>query len=398
MNQKKSTLESTKIAVLIPDGESHLLIYVVNCLSQIPGISIFVMSSLKWNPVRFSKHISKFIYHPATQNDRLWIQTINAEVKNNNIEVIMPIFEKGIRRIIENKQSLDQKSRLVPLPDLNTFTTTINKWKLARYCTTNKLPIPKSFTYKPGDDLSTTFLNEIRFPVIVKPLEGFGGGLGIHVFTHMKELQKYVSKTVHYSIIVQEFIEGYDIDCSILAKDGKIIAYTIQKGYMQGESPYAPQIGLQFLNNPKLLEVVENLIRSLCWDGIAHLDLRYDENDNTYKIIELNPRFWASVDASCLMGINFPHLLIQQTLGYEIQKTQYKHEKYLNLKGFVKTLRKRPFFLRQVTFILRNTQFRFVIYDMAPTIFKFLDRSKNLLLLYVRKNGHKRKPMPICRD
>ncbi len=385
MSKKKSVSQLGDISVLIPDGESHLLIYVINCFSQIPGISLYVMSSLKHNAVRFSRHVSKFIYYPTTENDTKWIQTINAEVKKNEIDVVMPIFEIGIRRIIKNKKFLKHKERLVTLPDLETFTTAINKWQLAAYCKEYNINVPESFLYVPDQELPDTFFTSIKFPVIVKPLEGFGGGMGIEVFNNQHDLSKYLTEKADRHTIIQNFIKGYDIDCSILAVNGKIIAYTIQKGYLQGDSPYAPQVGLEFTDNPELLEVVKKLIHSLQWNGVAHLDLRYDEEDNTYKVIELNPRFWGSVDASCLMGINFPHLLILQTLGLEFSKPEFKHEKYLNLKGFVKTIKKDFFFLRKRKFIMNNTQFRFVVYDLAPTIYKYLDRTKNLLLKRFKK-------------
>ncbi len=385
MHRKNSISDPMSISVLIPDGESVLLIYVVNCLSQIPGISLFVMSNSNYNAVRFSRHISKFIYYPSTKDDQKWIQNINAEVQKHNIDIIMPIFEIGIHRIIRNKKLLHGCDRLITLPDLEAFATVINKWELATYCKENNIFVPESFLYVPGKELPNTFFVPMKFPVIVKPLEGFGGGMGIAVFDTKPELAKYLDESANRPTIIQNFIKGYDIDCSILAEDGKIIAHTIQKGYLQGDSPYAPQVGLEFMDNPKLLEVVEKLVGSLKWNGVAHLDLRYDEEDNTYKIIELNPRFWSSIDASCLMGVNFPHLLILQTLGYKFSKPVPKYESYLSLKGFVKTIKKDFFFLAKRKFIMNNTQFRFVVYDVFPTLYKYLDRTKNLLLKRIKK-------------
>ncbi len=384
MFNKKSVSKPIKASVLIPDGETHLLIYAINCLSQAPGISIFVMSSSKGNAVRFSRYISKFTYYPKTEDDQKWIEHINTEVKRHKIDIVMPIFEKGIRRLIENQEFLDQKDCLVSLPDLETFNTTINKWELATYCTKNEIPVPKSFLYLPEEKLTDAFFTEITFPVIVKPLEGFGGGLGIEVFANKEDLAKYLNEAASQPIIIQDFIKGYDIDCSILAAEGKIVAHTIQKGFMQGDTPYAPQVGIEFLDNPELLKVVEKLIYSLKWNGVAHLDLRYDEENATYKIIELNPRFWGSMDASCLMGINFPYLLILSALGHEFPKQLFKHETYYNLKGLVKMVKKDFFFIRKWKFIMNNTQFRFVVYDVAPTLYKYIDRTKNLLLRKIK--------------
>lgn len=385
MLKKKVISNTMKTSVLIPDGESHLLIYLINCLSQTSGISVFVMSSSKWNPVRFSRHISKFVHYPKTEDDRGWVHNINEVVKKYHIDLIMPIFEKGIHRILKNKKYLDQSDSLVLLPDIKAFDIAINKWKLASFCEENNIPVPQSFLYAPKQKIDNGFFTKIEFPVIVKPLEGFGGGMGIEVFTNQKDIAQYLDKLTDYPVIIQEFIKGYDIDCSILAINGKIVAHTIQKGFLKGESPYAPQVGISFTDNVQLLKVVEKLIDSLQWDGVAHLDLRYDQEKKTYKVIELNPRFWGSMDASCLMGVNFPHLLILKSLGHSFDDQIYKHEDYYNLKGLVKMIKKDFLFITKRKLIMNNSQFRFVVYDPAPTIYKYFDRTKNLLLRSIGK-------------
>ncbi len=387
MNVKKLTDETIQKSILIPDGESHLLIYVINCLGHAPGIKIYVMSSLKRNPVRFSKYVSKYKYYQKTKDDGEWVHNINTEIKRNKIDILMPIFEIGIRRILKNKEFLDQSTLLTALPDLKTFTTAINKWKLAGYCENNQIPVPKSFLYTKGDKLLASSFEGIKFPVIIKPLEGFGGGIGIEVFKSRERLVKHLQEKVDQPTIIQNFIKGYDIDCSILAKDGEILAYTIQKGNLTGKTPFMPHIGLEFVSNSELYEVVEKLIKSLKWDGVAHLDLRYDEEEDLYKVIEVNPRFWGTLDASYLMGINFPYLLIYLTLGHQIDPITFKQENYLNLKGLIKSIKKNPsFFVNKRKFIMNNTQFRFVFHDPVPTIYKYIDRTKNILLKKIR--GH----------
>jgi len=318
-----------------------------------PGIKVYVMSSLKRNPVRFSRHIAKFTYYSKTENDKEWIQNISALVQQHEIDVVMPIFEKGIQRIIENKKDLDPSVRLALLPNQEVFSIAINKWHFSQYCMKYSFPVPKGFVQRPDSDQATnkSLLSNLKFPVIVKPQEGFGGGMGVEVFSNLKDTLAYFTQKLTYPVIIQEFVSGYDIDCSILAKNGKIIAYTIQKGFLQGKSPYAPQVGITFIENKKVLEVVTQLINHLQWDGVAHLDLRYDQESDTYKIIELNPRFWGSIDAACRMGVNFPELLIRKTLGYDIEVPKPKYEDYYNLKGLSKKIRKNPFFFARLQFI-----------------------------------------------
>lgn len=369
----------TNISVLIPDGESHLLVYTINCLSSIKGIRIYVMSSIRWNAHKFSRHVNGFTYYPKTEDDQQWLNYITKEVEKNHIDVVMPIFETGIRRVIQNRHLLNSNVKLVPLPDLSTFSLAINKWKLVGHCQSNNIPVPDSFLLKPGQQIEDVIPSDIIFPLLVKPLEGFGGGMGVVVFNAKKELHAYAKK-IQYSILIQQYIKGYDIDCSVLVKDGKITAHTIQQGNLKGATPFVPHVGLEFKENPKLLKVVESLMGSLKWNGIAHLDMRYDQERNGYVVIEINPRCWATMDGSCLMGVNFPYLSILQTKNITFDIETYRKENYLNLKGIIKSIKKNVFFLFKWKFIFNNTQFRFVLLDPAPTVYKFMDRTKNIIL------------------
>ena len=66
-------------------------------------------------------------------------------------------------------------------------------------------------------------------------------------------------------------------------------------------------------------------MKKLNWSGIANIDLRYDELENNYKILEINPRFWGSVIGSLAAGINFPYLTCLTALGQTFEKPEYKN-------------------------------------------------------------------------
>ncbi|GAA4935223.1 hypothetical protein GCM10023314_04450 [Algibacter agarivorans] len=58
--------KTKQISILIPDGEIHVIMYVVNCFSLIKNVKIYVMSSVKNNHMKYSRLIENFIYYPVT--------------------------------------------------------------------------------------------------------------------------------------------------------------------------------------------------------------------------------------------------------------------------------------------------------------------------------------------
>ncbi len=376
-------MEKRKISVLIPDGESHILLYVINCLAQIKTIDIYVMSNKMYNPMRYSRYVKGFSYYPETDSDLDWVANINTEVEKYDIDVIMPIFETRIRSLIQHQEGILHKNKLGLLPSLNNFDAAINKGALAIHLEENDIPGPKSITL--GYNESINKVDILNFPVIIKPLEGFGGGQGIDVFYNKEDLEKHFTKnSFDYINIIQEYIEGYDIDCSVLCEQGEILAYTIQKGNMIGKNQFSPQFGLQFLEEPELYKVVEKLMKSLNWSGVAHIDMRYDRNTGNFNIIEVNTRFWVSLDASLIAGINFPYLYALSSMNMPYKKLKFKFINYLNLKGLIKRIRQNPFFIFKLGFILKNTPLKLALIDPIPMIYKFITRTRNLLMARFR--------------
>ena len=356
-------------SVLIPDGESTLSLFAVMGLSQIKGLKIYVMSTHKGALVSSSKKINQFYYYENIKDENKWVYYVNDIVLNNKIDIIMPVDSDKIRFFSKNINDIPFGDKLTFLPEIKNFKIANNKDKLAKYLLDNKLPHPKTVSFKKTTLLNTDLFN---FPIIYKDLDSFGGGQGVRLFQNKNDLECFFrNSSKNHSYLIQEYIEGYDIDCSVLCKNGKILAFTIQKGILPGKNKFSPNVGVKFLYEEKLYQVVKNLMKSLNWSGVAHIDMRYDSVASEFKIIEINPRFWESLEASIAVGVNFPYLICAASLGKQFKIPEYKHVEYFNLLGLAKLIRKNVFFLFNFKLILKNTSLKFYKKDPFP-FFKML--------------------------
>ncbi|PKQ45110.1 ATP-grasp domain-containing protein [Confluentibacter flavum] len=373
-----------KFSILIPDGEVPILPSVINCLSQVKDIKIFVISNKKRYPMRYSRHIHNFAYYPQTDVELEWIDNINEELKKHDIDLVMPIFENGIKIIAKYRNQISFKDKLCILPSLDNFKLANNKGLLLYFLEKHNLPHPRGFVAKFGD---IPKVESLKYPVLVKPASGLGGGTGICSFDNQSSLEAYfINSKFDHDIIVQERLEGYDIGCSVLCKDGVILAHTIQKATLKDNNPFAPLTGLIFVENKDLYLTIERLMKLLNWSGIAHVDLLFDKKEEKFKILEVNTRFWTSLDASMIAGVNFPYLYILASLGIDFKKPNYEYLEYLNIKGLLKTLQLNKKFIFETDFILNNTPIKFAIKDPIPFLLKYILFSKNMIASKLKKN------------
>lgn len=361
-------------SILVIVGKNNLSMFVVHCLSQVRNISIYLISSEEFSEIKHSSKISNYTYFNNLNDDRYWIDGINKEIEKFNINLVMPIDEYGIRQAVRHKNFINPIANLVILPSLESFDTSNDKELLWKHMKKYEIPCPKTY-------LTNGIINEeeINFPILIKPIEG-GGGKGIFIIEKVEAFREYFSvNQPNYSYIIQEYISGYDIDCSVLCKNGKVLAYTIQKGTLVGENDFVPKIGLEFLKNKDLLTIVKKLMRSLNWSGLAHIDMRYDEKENTFKVIEINPRCWESIEGSEIAGVNFPLLHALKSLKIKFKKPKYHQVKFLNLLGLKKSFKNNKLSILKIKFIFNNTPIKYFKKDPIPLFFILYYKIKSLI-------------------
>jgi predicted ATP-grasp superfamily ATP-dependent carboligase len=62
----------------------------------------------------------------------------------------------------------------------------------------------------------------------------------------------------------------------------------------------------------------ETLLKSLNWHGIAEVEFRVDLRDGIPKLMEINPRFWGSLEVAVRSGVDFPYLLYRIAMDGDV--------------------------------------------------------------------------------
>jgi hypothetical protein len=284
--------------------------------------------------------------------------------------VLLPIDLPGIRFAAQHREGLDRIAALSPVPDPDTLEIAENKWSLAGFLAEQGLNHPPTLLVA-ADASFARAVAEFPFPVLLKPTTG-GYGQGIHAFADRESLLRHLaSRSSDQQLIVQAFLPGEDIDCSVLCERGKIVAHTIQKGFLPAPQPFRPCGGITFLDDNRVLDVARELMNRLKWHGVAHIDMRYDSRGGGPSIIEINPRFWGSLLGSLAAGVNFPRLACCAALGVPFAAPQTKPGRFV-AGGTAFRHWVRPPWRRGSAISFRETSFRYALTDPGPEVFEAL--------------------------
>jgi predicted ATP-grasp superfamily ATP-dependent carboligase len=322
--------------LVIDDHVEPLTLAVIRCLGALPDLNIHILSldKLKWPSFKFSRYVRSYSWEIVQDDDQAF-DVIGKWIRKVKADVVLPMKEKTVRILAERYKKCQEFTNLPPMPDPAILEIVRNKWLLYNWLYDNKIIQHRPIQYKNLIE-NKEDLKSIAFPLMIKPHWG-SGGRGITMINNLQELIHYKPDKEFKAeeLLIQSFIPGYDIDFSVLAENGEVLAYSIQKGFDQGKK-FVYSKAIKFLYDDGLYQLSLQILKKLNYSGIAHLDFRYNSEDNTYILIDFNARFWSSILGSLHAGINFPWLACQRALGKNVSKTSYRFETYYmthSLKG-----------------------------------------------------------------
>lgn len=364
MNRKQHS------SILLFGGASDILYKVAICLKHgDPALTIALATHHPTRDLKYSRFIDTVIPLQRKFRDPEFYRELIDIVSRYQIDMLFPALVSGIEVTQKYRDQLQKYCQIALIPDQAAFQTTVDKWRMFRFMDKHHIPTPRTSLYNHYDDLK-----ESDYPLLLKISKG-ANGKNIFKFNRLpevSELGKINLKKGQY--INQQYLGGYDIDCSVLCLEGEIVAYTIQKPSSVGRDFTPNTSKLDFVHNNDVLAVAEKLMRALKWNGVGHIDLRYDSHSKQVKVIEINPRFWGSILGSLSAGVNFPYLMYRVSTGMELQAVEFEDQAYVNVAGYLKSVFKSNQRDQKV-----KTGLPYLLADPAANIFKALGNVPRLL-------------------
>lgn len=242
-------------------------------------------------------------------------------ITERGIDVLLPMTDVSVEAVLEQRQLLPPSVHL-PLPDLATYRRASDKLQILELARAAGFVVPETVVLDCHDP-HTAWPDEL-FPAVVKPhrsvvtVDGKRRSLGVSFVRNSAECRAALAllPPTGFPVLLQRKVAGVGEGLFALRWDGRTVARFAHRRLREkppagGVSVYRESIE----PDPRLVSAGERLLDALDWKGVAMIECKRDPETGRHVIMEINGRFWGSVQLAIDAGINFPVLLVECALG-----------------------------------------------------------------------------------
>ncbi len=327
MQEQTQTLKR----VLVLNANQRSTLAVVRSLGE-KHVPLFTADESASSLAGNSRYSCQYFRYPSPQQmPAEFCQCIEEICISHNIDIVIPMTELTSTLLLsrENKHH----TITLPFPEMETVDALADKCELIRTAETLGIPVPATWHADNPDKLPLD-LNEVTYPLVLKPGKSWVkyNGRWIHTTVQIacnaaqaKEILDTDEAYRAHPFMLQEFLPGRGGGIFALYEKGRPLAFFAHRRLR--EKP--PRGGISVLSESAPLDTeLESYARKLLdhvhWHGVAMVEFRITPDGKPY-LMEINTRFWGSLQLAVNAGVDFPWLLYQITCGKQVAAvTRYR--------------------------------------------------------------------------
>lgn len=200
-------------------------------------------------------------------------------------------------------------------------------------------------------DEARELAGKLDYPVVLKPpSESLPKGVRIvtsqtEFMPSFESLRATWPPSASELPMIQSFVPGYGCGFFALYQHGVCKRVFMHRRIREYPSGGGASCCAESFYDPRLKEAGIRLLDAMSWHGVAMVEFRYDLAEQKYTLLEVNPKFWGSLDLALAAGADFPRYLCEMARGEALSYAEdyrYPLRFHWPLSGEIQHLFERP--------------------------------------------------------
>jgi len=316
---------------IVLDGNQRSSLAITRSLGK-RGLSVAVGEERGNSLSSRSRHsVESFTYPSPARDPAGFVEALRTHAQGKRGAVLFPGTDVTMKEVLARRGLLEENLR-IPFAEVHRYDSLTDKWNLFSVAERSGVPIPRTVFPRGGTGAGrfpeSPETDRLGFPVVVKPArsrvwsDGHWAGTAVAYASDETELERIRGEKIFRAVpfLLQERIEGPGVGIFLLMQDGEVLARFAHRRIR--EKP--PSGGVSVLCEsieppPDALRASICLLGEMRWTGVAMVEFKRDRRDGVHKLMEVNARFWGSLQLAVSCGVDFPYLLYRMAKGEAVR-------------------------------------------------------------------------------
>jgi len=297
-------------SALITDIERRKAIPIIRALGR-SGVRVIGMSYKRLPLGAFSKYCAK-IYHCPDYRGKpdLFINALERICRDENPDVFYPIEDVVISLCLKNPKSWTPYTKAV-LPSPEIFEKAYDKWETIRLAKKQGIRVPETYCPENIEDV-VRLAASWKGQAVIKPRKSSGSRGLLYAENPSQILSAYKEVANKFpKPLIQERIplggQGLGV-FTLLNRQNELLSVFGHKRLREYPVSGGPSTLRMSYRDEKLIEQTVRLFKEMRLVGVAMAEYKTDLRNNEPVLMEINARFWGSLQLAIDSGVNFPIL------------------------------------------------------------------------------------------
>lgn len=285
--------------VLVTDAEYKLTLGVIRSLGR-RGVEVLALAARRRAEGFYSRYTAKRLVGPAPEDEERFADFVLATVARDEVDVVLPVGQAANLALSRYRERIAERVGIA-VADWEAMQIASSKRRSVELARRLGVPVPR--TYPSASDVPA-------FPAVAKKVVGSGEVVYANRRDELPAGPEW---------LLQEYVPGEGRGFFALFDRGEAKALFMHRRLREYPVTGGASTAAESIDDPVLRELGLRLLNELRWHGVAMVEFKLDRRDGLYKLMEINPKFWGSIDLAIAAGVDFPWLVARLAAGRPLQ-------------------------------------------------------------------------------